>query len=458
MTGNITKLSGTYLNAQLGTTHPNAAAGTTSFSDFLKSENSSVQNAPVNNADNKNVSADETNFSKKPTGVEKSSVKSKNEDTKTGNQKDVDKAEDMMNEAAGNVYEAVKEVTEVDESAIEEAMSVLGLNLLDLLDAANVKAVFEEVNKIESADLLINEELSTSLSELMGNVDEILNDLLSDLGMSVEEFSAVLDEMKNSEQVDALADLGIAEDMTANAEENVEDDTPQIIVSDLRTNKENVEETVKGEESRNTIETSATDSAVKKSDSKDNSNEQMSFAGNNQQNNFDFTAKVDEAVNLTSYVSESTEEIVSQIVEQIKVNITEETTSMQMQLNPASLGHVGLTIESKAGSITASFVAQNEVVKEAIESQIVELRENIEAQGIKVDAVEVTVAPHEFEQNLEQNQRGDAEEENSKRVQRSGRRIRLNLSEEVEEDELSDEERITKEMMEENGNTVDYTV
>ena len=94
------------------------------------------------------------------------------------------------------------------------------------------------------------------------------------------------------------------------------------------------------------------------------------------------------------------EDIMRQITEQVKVQIKADTASMELELNPASLGKVGLHIESKGGVVTAHILAQNETVKAAIESQVVTLKESIEAKGIKVQEVEVTVASHAFEHNL----------------------------------------------------------
>ncbi len=92
--------------------------------------------------------------------------------------------------------------------------------------------------------------------------------------------------------------------------------------------------------------------------------------------------------------------ILDQLSSQIRINLNQNTTTLEMQLNPASLGKVGLHIESKAGAITASFVAQNAQVKEALEAQAAQLKSNLEEQGLKVENVEVTLASHEFEQNM----------------------------------------------------------
>jgi flagellar hook-length control protein FliK len=92
-----------------------------------------------------------------------------------------------------------------------------------------------------------------------------------------------------------------------------------------------------------------------------------------------------------------------QIVNQMKVTISQDITSMEMQLNPENLGKIYVNISSEEGVVNAQFRATNEIVKEALEAQIATLRENLNQAGVKVDAIEVTIASHEFERNLEQN-------------------------------------------------------
>ena len=108
--------------------------------------------------------------------------------------------------------------------------------------------------------------------------------------------------------------------------------------------------------------------------------------------------------------------------------------------------------------MTAVFTTENEMVRAALESQMVTLKENFAQQGIKVEAVEVTVASHAFEQNLNGDE-SHANEQSAPEKRRGSRRITLSdLTMDNPEEELSDEDRIVAEMMRENGNTVDYTV
>ena len=160
----------------------------------------------------------------------------------------------------------------------------------------------------------------------------------------------------------------------------------------------------------------------------------------------------------TSYVSIDTMDLLEQVAEQIRVNVSEGTSSMEMQLNPENLGKVYVNISSKEGVIHAQLAASNEAVRAALETQVADLRQNLNQAGVKVDAVEVTVASHEFEKNLEQNQESEKQQGERQQEQSGGRRRNLNLS---SLDELSglmtEEETLAAQMMRDNGNSMDVT-
>lgn len=96
--------------------------------------------------------------------------------------------------------------------------------------------------------------------------------------------------------------------------------------------------------------------------------------------------------------------IVEQVVTQVRIRVLPETTSMELQLNPASLGRVNLHVASANGVATATLVVENQMAKEALESQMITLKETFEEQGLKVEAVEVTVSEFSLKKENEQEQ------------------------------------------------------
>jgi flagellar hook-length control protein FliK len=157
------------------------------------------------------------------------------------------------------------------------------------------------------------------------------------------------------------------------------------------------------------------------------------------------------------YQQPQTNEIMDQIMEYMKVNVKADTQELEMQLHPASLGTVNVQIASKDGVLTAHFTAQNDTVRAVIETQLIQLKNQFEEQGIKVNAVEVTVANHEYGQQQFSEQNEDLER-NQGKTGKKARKINLDELDGDGEaiDEMDDSERIAVEMMQANGNTVDY--
>ena len=146
-----------------------------------------------------------------------------------------------------------------------------------------------------------------------------------------------------------------------------------------------------------------------------------------------------------------------QIMDYMKVSVKADSSELEMQLHPQSLGTLHIQMASKNGVVTANFITQNETVKAALESQMVQLKESFAEQGVKVEAIEVTVQTHQFEQNLEQGRDHNSNQDNEAGVSRKRtRRINLNAAL-AEEETQSEEDRITADMMTTNGNTVDFT-
>lgn len=142
-------------------------------------------------------------------------------------------------------------------------------------------------------------------------------------------------------------------------------------------------------------------------------------------------------------------QIVEQIVRQVRIRVMPETTSMEMQLNPASLGRVNLTVATTGGVATATMVVENQMAKNALESQLISLKESFAEQGLKVEEVEVTVAEFGLKKENEQQQ------ENMQQ-KKSGRRFRSD-DELVEGDDVETDLNLTSSQRRDSNSVVDYT-
>lgn len=154
------------------------------------------------------------------------------------------------------------------------------------------------------------------------------------------------------------------------------------------------------------------------------------------------------------YTSVNTTDIIRQIVDQISIAKTTGESVIEMQLNPENLGKLYINVTERNSEITARIAVSNETVKNALESQMAALRENLQDANIRVNDVEITIATHEFERNLEQNAgnengRQDGQQFTHQSSSNGGNRTGHNEA-------GSDEAGLAAQIMRDNGNSVDF--
>ena len=407
-------------------------------------------------------------------GESQKTVSDKTEDAmqQSGSNNNVKNAESdaetkqAMEEVEKSGEELVRDIAEemdVTPEEVEQAMEVLGLTAIQLFDVDNLKQLLLTISgSTDELSLVTDETLYGQLQDLTAAVEGSLAELQEELGMSEEELNALVEQMISgngeSEMQDATpaqeADLEGMKDYTVTVRKDGETVQVKVTVDDASGSKsvqEEVTDTPKAE-----VQTGH--KTRERNASADSGRGEGSQTGNAFMQTFDKAMDVNETPEPvdTGYQSVRTEDIMKQIMDYMKINLKAEVQEMELQGHPASLGTVGVQIVAKEGAITAQFTTQNETVRAVIETQLIQLKEQFEEQGIKVDAVEVTVANHEYGQQFSQ--------ENENADQKQGKAAkgtrRINL-EEIDEDadpmEMEDSERIAVEMMQASGNTVDYT-
>lgn len=405
------------------------------------------------------------------------------------NEKFEEVAEDLEN-AEQDVLNAISEEYGVSEEEIQSLLEDMGLSVLDLLNPENLVNFIMQLTGVSSSEELL---LDESFLQIMETMDSLAEGLMKDLNEDMEGLQELVNQMeliseKNElpEGFQQMVEL-VVENQNTSETSQVEEKSSYVIEENKRvvaevknsdateTSEEGIkiQVEVKEEVSEKTAQHVKTEDVVVEKTTM----EQSSFTSNqnsegdsllnhqsnsenillNQSNTFTQSVADVAQTQFASYLSTDTVQIMEQIVHQMKVTIAPETTSMEMQLNPENLGKVYVNISSQEGVINAQFHATNEIVKEALETQIATLRENLNQAGVKVDAIEVTIASHEFERNLEQNQQNPEETAEAQKDQTNKRR---NIS--VDSlDELSgmmtEEETLVAQMMKDNGNSVDFT-
>ena len=390
--------------------------------------------------------------------------------------------EDTKDAFETGVKEILKDELGVSDEQVEDAMSILGLQWMDLLNPASLSQLVTQLTGTEDACSLL---MSEEFTNIMQNTDALVQSLSETLGISKDEWVALQNQL-----AELTADFNETVAMAAGGVQEIAPQTDATITSQDTTvmaatvqmthtteETQNVQPEEETEDAAPVIQVNASEDAQTENNVSENASGEMGEPAaqsqktkessvNEHAQNMEFQVRAEqqtvapEEVNkVASRTTIDVQDIMNQITEFAKVNLSPENSSIEMQLNPENLGKVYLHIAAtKEGNITAELAVSSETVKTALEAQIADLRTSLNQQGIKVDAVEVTIASHEFERNLEQNASG--EEQQGSQREESGRTAGRRLFR-GELDELSglmnEEEALAAQIMKDHGNTMDVT-
>ncbi len=366
-----------------------------------------------------------------------------------------DKVEGMdLEEIGEEVVSLLQETFGMSEEDIVDILEILGLTPMDLLllvspefqnvvplNVENIKAFIMEVHGVDDANLfLFSDAMSGELNDVMSGLQDILEQVTGmDIGKLnegdevvmksfAEKFSELVGKADGSMQeteVEGSGQQNASEMMASTAKEEisvvVETSGEQDLSDTYGEGQQPASQSVRQE-----VHESPLNAFV----------ERLSQS-------FEEVAQEEVAA-----PREMMSNIVDQVVNHIRIRVLPQTTSMELQLNPESLGRVNLNVTSNNGLATATLTVQNEVAKEALESQLTVLRENLESHGLKVDSVEVNVSEFGFK-NPEDSDHGQYKQKKSQ-----GRKFRYDVAEETEVEEVTTETAEDRRM---GDSMVDYT-
>lgn len=117
------------------------------------------------------------------------------------------------------------------------------------------------------------------------------------------------------------------------------------------------------------------------------------------------TGSVDKATNLSKFTTDMTTQIqnFSKIIDEINVAYRTNKNTINLKLEPESLGKLSVKINSENGVLNASFYVDNERAKRAIEEQIQQLRDTLVQQGLNISDINVQVGQNTEDYNLHKN-------------------------------------------------------
>ena len=421
-TGSTNKVSGT---AQTKASAKKSGDFKSVMADSLANGNIGKTNIKDNLINVQNTNTNKIS-AKNNTSEDKSSVtgSAKNADTSSisdvNSKADNKDVTDTVKEVCEDIKDAIKEEFDVSDEDIKVAMELLGLTALDLLSTAKVAELIEQLTGTDALTLITNEDMMQSFNNIINVVDEANADIAGMLGVKTEEVGIVLGQ-------NDIAPVVNSEDTAK--QDNVKE-------SDAKNADDNINQTVDNQESLSEV---LAKKITTESDGKAKNNMSESNEANNK------VTYADVADNMISNITDTfadiiTEDIstvkeadiVNQVIDSVKLMASRELTSMEVMLNPEHLGSVHITVTARNGIVSAQIAAQNEQVKTALENQMVTLREQFESQGLKVDAVEITVMAHSFEagQNF-----GQSESERKQGESKVHRKLDLSsFDDELEED------------------------
>ena len=294
-----------------------------------------------------------------------------------------DNLKEDVAQAVSDIKDKIKETMDVSDEDIENAMEQLGIGIVDLLDPQSVTdLVIALSGNSDSLEFLTDASAVANLEDIINTVDEVTQNLTETYNIDIT--SVITDVI--AEKTEVKSEAAFTDEKKNDSDTHLQDK-----------NNDGIEKI-----------TSDMTQSIQKA----------------------FSEVVDE----TSAVNEV--DIVRQVVEQIKVTTTQQLSSIEVMLNPENLGKVHVAVTAKQGIVTAQLTAQNEQVKAALENKMTALKEQFSNQGVKVEAVEITVQSHGFEseQNLEGNNSNQAQQE-----KKSHRKLDLSSLEGLDESDMTSE-------------------
>lgn len=416
--------------------------------DFSKVMNASLQNRNSGKTASFGVSGNtvrETTSVKTDSSTVKQDAVTVDNNSKTTTAVNEDNFKEDVAQAVSDIKDKIKETMNVSEEDIENAMEQLGIGIIDLLDPQSVTDLVVALSgNSDSLEFLTDASAVASLEDIINTVNEVTQNLTETYNIDMTSFKDIVKDFENVSDEAVVSEQPTDKEITdyqddKQNEKTVTEDTKESI-TDVIAEKTEVKSEAFADEKKNDSDTHLQD--------KNNDGIEKITSDMTQSIQKAFSEVVDE----TSAVNEV--DIVRQVVEQIKVTATQQLSSIEVMLNPENLGKVHVAVTAKQGIVTAQLTAQNEQVKAALENQMTALKEQFNNQGVKVEAVEITVQSHGFEseQNLEGNNSNQAQQE-----KKSHRKLDLSSLEGLDESDMTSEEIRAKDAIVNGNSSVEYS-
>ena len=390
----------------------------------------------------------------------------------------------ITDDISSQIVKKVTDDLDISEDELNNAMQLLGLTAMDLLNPANLAALYCEVtgNASDPQALVLNADFTALFNDVsqVASENDAQLDLLSQLTASDDGEILDADIVSSADTNESTGSVNTPEktvdssyDDTAASGQNINDTADEAVkVYDGGTQDSSYQNSDEGTSSGETGNDITSDENTEKTQSKSQVDSSFDDSGERvlhhddgaHSDNSVLHASVSEQLNTdTSFeMSQSqsrlrvdTTDIIRQIVDSMSISNTTEESAINLQLTPESLGRMYINVSQKNSEISARIAVSNEAVKEALQTQMVNLKEALNNSGIRVNEVEITVASHEFERNLEQGAANDSRQQESTNSYNGSNSSDSGIDSDMMQDRA--EERLVTQIMRDNGNSVDFT-
>jgi len=324
-----------------------------------------------------------------------------------------------LEDAANSVINGIAALLGIDGSSLKQLMTQLNIKPEDLLDAAKIDDIISQLSLKLGLSAEQQQVLATSVQqfsklakdamtatekdnnswvvvegvsfEVSKKEDKLqsmnhLDDDIKQLANNIKKENASLFENIPEKFANLLKEFGIAADTDKNAKSIRED------------NKDNAnKKELKSEDEPKISKLDSEGTSANKADllSEKDTGKRSEFSLVQSNDLVNQTVQKDDFVSKLQTVATQQRvvrnDLMKQVVEQAKVFVDENRSEMVMQLKPDSLGKLTLKIVTENGIVAAKFVAENQQVKQVLESNMQTLKDSLEKQGMSIQSVSVSV-------------------------------------------------------------------
>ena len=342
----------------------------------------------VKNEDDK-VSADV----KKKDDENIGTVKDENIEEKDVKRKDKDKKDE-------------KKASDSEENKTEKINGLIEQRLENVKNEQDVEVIVKEVEKIdlEIKDVDLQDKINEGLSE---KIDEVGPQSVETEKMTLDEFEKLENKLDSLSEKLGRTNKDVDNELKVDdvkKEESLETENEDYTFSSVDFNgdvsyidNKNVESTnVKNKESKIKI----TDFRGNKTFNEEFKMAEMDVKTENTEiPKLDITNTNNVIISKADKLQEQID-VLKQITEKVDVNILEDKSEMLIKLKPDNLGKATMQISVENGNISAKFLAESQKVKEILESNMQELKDQLAEQGMAVQEMSVSVGNDNRERQM----------------------------------------------------------